>query len=53
MHYELFKSHKKMETKKEYTAPEVEVIELDRQPQLLAGTPNGAPKAPLWDDEID
>jgi hypothetical protein len=42
-----------METKKEYTAPEVEVIELDRQPQLLYKSLDGAPKAPLWDDEID
>ena len=43
-----------METKKEYTAPAIEVIMLDQQPQLLAQSdPNAAPKAPLWDDEID
>jgi hypothetical protein len=43
-----------METKKEYTTPEIEVFELDKQSQLLAATgPAAAPNAPLWDDEID
>ncbi len=34
--------------KKTYTTPEIEVIDLDNQPALLAGSNNGAPK--YYDD---
>jgi hypothetical protein len=38
-----------METKKEYTTPEIEVIELDRQPLLIV--PGSDTKR--WGGEID
>ena len=35
-------------TKKKYVSPEIEVIDLDEQPRLLAGSPSRDETEPDW-----